>query len=59
MLEVSVDGQVVDASATTFDSDRLYQAFTLRGLSDDTHTVQVKVVSGTLVVDSVGVVPAG
>ncbi|GAB3161944.1 hypothetical protein GCM10027059_13410 [Myceligenerans halotolerans] len=59
VLEVTVDGQVVDASAATLDSDRLYQAFTLRGLSDNSHTVQVKVLSGTLVVDSVGVVPAG
>jgi hypothetical protein len=59
VLEVSVDGQVVDASATTHASDEFYQAFILRGLSNKTHTVQVKVVSGTLVVDAVGVVPAG
>ena len=38
-------------------SAELYQTFTLRGLGAGSHTVQVKVVSGTLVVDAVGVVP--
>jgi hypothetical protein len=56
-LEVTVDGQVVDASATTSASSELYQTFTLRGLSAAAHTVQLKVVSGTLVVDAVAVVP--
>jgi hypothetical protein len=60
-LEVTVDGQVVNASASTAAAAELYQTFTLRGLSSGVHTVQLKVVSGTLVVDAVGVVaaPAG
>jgi hypothetical protein len=57
-LEVTVDGQVASASAATYASKEFYQAFTLRGLTAGTHTVQFKVVSGTLVVDAVGVVPA-
>ena len=57
-LEVTVDGQVVNASAATMASNELYQAFTLHGLTAGTHTVQLKVLSGTLVVDAVGVVPA-
>jgi len=56
-LEVTVDGQITDASASTLASTELYQTFTLRGLSAGSHTVQVRVVSGTLVVDAVGVVP--
>jgi hypothetical protein len=55
-LEVTVDGQVVASSATTMVSAELYQTFTLRELGSGSHTVQVKVVSGTLVVDAVGVV---
>jgi hypothetical protein len=58
MLEVTVDGQVVDASASTMASEEFYQTFTLRGLSDAAHTVQVRVLSGTLVVDAVAVVAA-
>ena len=54
-LEVSVDGKVVSASASTLAAKDLYQTFTLRGLSAGAHTVQVKVLSGTLVVDAVGV----
>jgi len=56
-LEVTVDGQIVNSSASTVASAELYQTFTLRGLGAGSHTVQVKVVSGTLVVDAVGVVP--
>jgi hypothetical protein len=56
-LEVTVDGQVANASAATMASKELYQAFTLRRLTAGTHTVQLKVVSGTLVVDAVGVIP--
>ncbi len=56
-LEVTVDGAVVNSSASTMASAELYQTFTLRGLGSGPHTVQVKVVSGTLVVDAVGVVP--
>jgi hypothetical protein len=57
-LEVTVDGEVVDASAGTMAASEFYQTYTLRGLSDGDHTVQVKVLSGTLVVDAVAVVPA-
>ena len=56
-LEVQVDGQVVDASASTMASGDLYQTFTLRGLDPGEHTVELRVLSGTLVVDAVGVVP--
>lgn len=56
-LEVTVDGRVTSASAATTASKELYQTFSLRGLTDETHTVQFKVVSGTLVVDAVAVVP--
>jgi hypothetical protein len=56
-LEVSVDGQVVNASASTATSKEFYQTFTLRGLSQGPHSVQLKITSGTLVVDAVGVVP--
>jgi hypothetical protein len=56
-LEVSVDGQVTQASASTRAARELYQTFTLRGLPAGAHTVQLGVVSGTLVVDAVGVVP--
>jgi hypothetical protein len=58
-LEVTVDGQVMTASAPTLVAKELYQAFALRGLAAGMHTVQLKVVSGTLVVDAVGVIPAG
>jgi hypothetical protein len=57
-LEVTVDGQVAAASASTAAAKELYQTFTLRGLSSGSHTVQVKVLSGTLVVDAVAVVAA-
>ncbi len=55
-LEVTVDGKVVNTSASTMASGELYQTFTLRGLSYGEHTVSLKVVSGTLVVDAVAVV---
>jgi hypothetical protein len=57
-LEVTVDGQVTNASASTMVSKECYQTFTLRGLSNGAHTVQVKLLSGTLVVDAVAVVAA-
>jgi len=57
-LEVTVDGQVTSASSTTMASTEFYQSFTLRGLANGSHSVQVKVLSGTLVVDAVGVVGA-
>jgi hypothetical protein len=56
-LEVSVDGQVTQASASTAAAAELYQTFTLRGLSATQHTVVVRVLSGTLVLDAIGVVP--
>lgn len=55
-LEVSVDGQVTQGSASTVPAAELYQTFTLRGLSPTQHTVVVRVLSGTLVLDAIGVV---
>ncbi len=57
-LEVTVDGQVTSASATTMASQEMYQTFTIRGLSNAAHTIQVKLLSGSLVVDAVAVVSA-
>ena len=57
-LKVSVDGQVATPSASTMAAKELYQTFSLRGLSPGSHTVEVGVLSGTLVVDAVGVVSA-
>ena len=55
-LEVTVDGQVTNASATTMASKEMYQTLTIRGLANGAHTIQVKLLSGTLVVDAAGVV---
>ena len=55
-LEVTVDGKVVSASTATTAASQLYQTFSLRGLSAGAHSVQLKVLSGTLVVDTVGIV---
>jgi hypothetical protein len=55
-LEVTVDGTVTEASASTMASSQLYQTFALRGLTRGQHTIQLKVASGTLTVDEVGVV---
>jgi hypothetical protein len=57
-LEVTVDGQITAASASTAAAKEFYQTFTLRGLTNSSHTVQLKVLSGTLVVDAVAVVSA-
>lgn len=57
-LEVTIDGQVVDASASTVAAAELCQTYTLRGLSNGVHTVELEVVGGTLVVDAVAVLPA-
>jgi hypothetical protein len=57
-LEVTVDGQITNASAGTVASQAFYQTYALRGLTAGSHTVQIKVVSGTLTVDAVGVVAA-
>jgi len=57
-LEVTVDGQVTTASASTAAAKEFYQAFTLRGLSNGSHTVQLKVLGGTLAVDAVAIVSA-
>jgi hypothetical protein len=57
-LEITVDGQTASATASTTASKELYQTFSLHGLSYGAHTVQVKVISGTLVVDAVAVVAA-
>ncbi|KAI7252195.1 hypothetical protein KC345_g11504, partial [Hortaea werneckii] len=53
-LEVTVDGKVTVPSAGTLASKDLYQMFVLRGLKYGQHTVQIKVLSGTLIVDAVG-----
>jgi hypothetical protein len=55
-LEVTVDGIVVTRSASTITSKELYQTYSLRGLNYGEHAVQMKVLSGTLVVDSVAVI---
>ncbi|MES1173186.1 MAG: hypothetical protein ABUL62_02565 [Myxococcales bacterium] len=55
-VEVTVDGKVVNASAATAAAAQLYQAFSVRGLSAAPHSVQLKLLSGTLVVDAVGIV---
>ncbi|HKO47322.1 MAG TPA: hypothetical protein VJV79_06345 [Polyangiaceae bacterium] len=55
-LEVMVDGKVVNASAATTAASQLYQSYSLRGLAAGAHTVQLKVLSGKLVVDAVAVV---
>ena len=55
-LEVTVDGKVVNTSASTMAAGELYQTFTLRGLNYGNHSVSLKGVSGTLVVDAVAVV---
>lgn len=55
-LEITVDGAVTEASASTLPSAQLYQTYSLRGLPRNQHTVQIKVTSGTLTVDSVGIV---
>jgi hypothetical protein len=55
-LEVMVDGKVVNTSAGTKASGSFYQTFTLRALDYGEHTVRLKVLSGTLVVDAVAVV---
>jgi len=55
-LEVTVDGKVVNASAATTAASQLYQTYSLRGLTAGAHTVQLKVLSGKLVVDAVAVI---
>ncbi|HEY0828936.1 MAG TPA: discoidin domain-containing protein, partial [Bacilli bacterium] len=55
-LEVTVDGVIVNSSAATMSSGDFNQTFTLRGLAYGQHTIQIKVVSGTLAVDAVAVV---
>ncbi|MNO16457.1 Endoglucanase precursor [compost metagenome] len=55
-LELTVDGQPAMLSADTTASKEFYQTAVLRGLKYGQHTVQMKVLSGTLVVDAVAVV---
>jgi len=57
VLEVAVDGSVVDPAAGTIASPEFYQTFTLRDLGPGRHTVRITVLAGTLVVDAVGIVP--
>jgi hypothetical protein len=56
VLQVTVDGTVVNPSAGTLASPEFSQTYALRNLSAGRHTVQITVRSGTLVVDAVGVV---
>jgi hypothetical protein len=58
VLEVTVDGVVVEPSVPTKAASTLYQTYTLRGLSHGQHTVSFKVLSGALTVDAVGVITA-
>lgn len=55
-LEVAVDGQVIQPAANTRAARELYQTFSLRGLAATTHTVVIRVLSGTLVLDAIAVV---
>ncbi|MFD2879589.1 Ig-like domain-containing protein [Paenibacillus rhizoplanae] len=55
-LEAVVDGELEVVSGAASAARELYQAFTLRGLKYGEHTVQIKVLSGTLAVDSVAVI---
>lgn len=55
VLEITVDGNVIASAARTMTSGELYQTYSLRGLRPGNHTMQIRVVSGTLVVDSIGV----
>lgn len=55
-LEVTVDGEIITTSATTKSSSDLYQTYTLRGLEYGKHTIQIKVIEGTLTIDSVGII---
>ena len=56
VLEATVDGEIIVMSAPTIASRELYQTYALRGLAEGEHTVQIRVVSGTLVVDAIGIV---
>jgi hypothetical protein len=60
-LTVTVDGTVTATNAATRASTNFQQTFDLRGLAPGRHTVTIAVVSGTLLVDAVGVLgtPAG
>ncbi|WP_342478582.1 S-layer homology domain-containing protein [Paenibacillus sp. FSL H7-0350] len=55
-LEAVVDGETLVVSGAAGAAKELYQTFTLRGLNYGEHTVQIKVLSGTLAVDSVAVI---
>ncbi|MBN2528589.1 MAG: sugar-binding protein [Deltaproteobacteria bacterium] len=57
-LEVTVDGDIKEPSASTAKCGDFTQTYTLRNLDNDVHTVKIKVVGGTLVIDAVGVVAA-
>ncbi|MGC4067438.1 MAG: hypothetical protein QM784_22885 [Polyangiaceae bacterium] len=57
VLEVTVDGQIVETAAKTKASKSFYQTYALRGLVRGAHDVQIKVTGGTLIVDAVGIVP--
>ena len=56
VLEVIVDGSVITSSARTSASGDLAHTYSLRNLPSGSHTVQLRVLSGTLVIDAVGIV---
>ncbi|WP_240639026.1 RICIN domain-containing protein [Micromonospora ureilytica] len=56
VLQVTVDGTVVNSAASTLASPEFYQTYALRNLDAGTHTVEIMVRSGSLVVDAVGAV---
>ena len=56
-LNVMVDGKLIAAKASTKASEQFTTTYSLRGLSDGTHTVTFETANdGTLVIDSVGVI---
>ena len=57
-INVIVDGQLVAAKAPSQKAGEFQKTFSLRGLPWGRHTVRLEVASGTLVVDSVGVISA-
>lgn len=57
VIEVIVDGSVITSSARTSASSDLAHTYSLRNLPSGNHTVQLRILSGTLVIDAVGIVP--
>lgn len=55
-LNVRVDGELIATNVPARSSTNFQQTFDLRGLAWGRHTVTIEVISGTLLVDSVGVI---